>query len=195
MERHDQSVTEHLKTGKSIKQKGKVKITTRELAIFAMLGALMYASKIIMEAFPNIHLLGVFTMAFTLVYRRKALYPIYVYVFLNGTLGGFNTWWIPYLYIWTILWGVTMLLPQKMPKVVAPIVYMIVCALHGFGFGILYAPVQALMYGLSFEATLAWIAYGFPFDVIHGVSNFFCGMLIVPIVSVLRYLEQRSESD
>lgn len=167
-----------------------MKLKTRELAIFAMLGAIMYLSKIIMEWIPNVHLLGMLTMAYTLVYRRKALYPIYVYVFLNGALAGFNAWWIPYLYVWTVLWAVTMLLPKNMPKRIAPFVYMMVCALHGFGFGILYAPAQALMFGLSFEATLAWIASGCPFDVIHGISNFFCGMLIVPIASVLRMLER-----
>ena len=167
-----------------------MKLKTRELAIFAMLGAIMYISKVIMEWIPNVHLLGTLVMAYTLVYRKKALYPIYVYVFLNGALGGFNAWWIPYLYIWTILWGATMLLPKNMPKKIAPIIYMVICALHGFGFGVLYAPAQALMFGLSFEATLAWIASGFPFDLIHGVSNFFCGMLIMPIVSVLRYLER-----
>lgn len=167
-----------------------MKLKTRELAIFAMLGAVMYVSKIIMEWIPNVHLLGTLTMAYTLVYRKKALYPIYVYVFLNGALAGFNTWWIPYLYIWTILWAVTMLLPKKMPSKIAPFVYMIVSALHGFGFGILYAPAQAVLFGLNFEQTLAWIASGFPFDVIHGISNFFCGMLIVPIASVLKMLER-----
>ena len=112
-----------------------MKLKTRELAIFAMLGAIMYVSKMMMEWIPNVHLLGMLTMAYTLVYRRKALYPIYVYVFLNGALAGFNTWWIPYLYVWTVLWAVTMLLPKNMPKKIAPIVYMVVCALHGFGFG------------------------------------------------------------
>ena len=149
-----------------------MKLKTREIAIFAMLGAIMYLSKIIMEWIPNVHLLGTLIMIYTLVYRRKALYPIYVYVFLNGALAGFNTWWIPYLYVWTVLWAVTMLLPKNMPKKVEPIVYMIVCALHGFGFGILYAPGQALLYGFTMEQTLAWIASGFPFDVIHGIGNF-----------------------
>ena len=169
-----------------------MKLKTREIANFGMLGAIMYVSKIIMEWIPNVHLLGMLTMAYTLVYRRKALYPIYVYVFLNGALAGFNTWWIPYLYIWTVLWAVTMLLPKNMPKKVAPIVYMIVCALHGFGFGILYAPAQALLYGFTFEQTLAWIASGFTFDMIHGVSNFFCGTLILPIASLLKMLERNS---
>ena len=154
----------------------------------------MYASKIIMELAPNIHLLGVFTVAFTVVYRKKALYPIYVYVLLNGALSGFGTWWIPYLYVWTILWGIVMLLPQKMPKKIKPLVYMTVCAMHGFMFGILYAPVQALLFGLSFKGTIAWIVSGLPFDFIHGVSNFFCGMLIVPIISILRKLETNGMS-
>ena len=91
-----------------------MKLTIREMAVFSMLGALMFASKQIMALAPNIHLLGVFIIAFTVVYRAKALYPIYIYVLLEGMLGGFATWWIPYLYIWTVLWGVTMLLPKKM---------------------------------------------------------------------------------
>lgn len=166
-----------------------MKLTVRETAVFGMLGAVMYVSKMIMELAPNIHLLGVFTIAFTIVYRKKALYPIYVYVLLNGALSGFGTWWIPYLYIWTILWGIVMLLPQKMPKKVKPLVYMVVCALHGFLYGVLYAPAQALLFGLSFKGTIAWIVSGLPFDLIHGVSNFFCGMLIMPIVSILKRLE------
>lgn len=146
----------------------------------------MYASKILMEAFPNIHLLGVFIIAMTVVYRKKALYPIYIYVFLNGIFAGFNMWWIPYLYIWTLLWGATMLLPKKIPPKVQPIVYMVLCALHGFLFGTLYAPAQAIMFGLNLEGTIAWIIAGLPYDLIHGVSNFFCGILIVPIISVLK---------
>lgn len=170
-----------------------MKATTRELIVFAMLGAVMYASKIIMEAAPNIHLLGVFTIAFTIVYRRKALYPIYTYVILTGILNGFATWWIPYLYLWTVLWGAIMLLPKKMPGKLQPVVYMAVCAAHGFLYGILYAPTQAILYGLNFKGMLAWIAAGLPFDLIHGVSNFFCGILIMPVVSVLRFAENHAE--
>ena len=171
-----------------------MKLTIREMAIFSMLGALMYASKMIMEWAPNIHLLGVFTIAFTVVYRAKARYPIYIYVLLNGIFAGFGTWWIPYLYIWAVLWGITMLLPKKMPKPVAVVVYSLVNALHGYGFGILYAPAQALLFGLSFKGMLAWIVAGFPFDIIHGTSNLVCGLLIVPIVLVLQQLERSTNT-
>lgn len=167
-----------------------MKLTVRETAVFGMLGALMYVSKVIMEVALNVHLLGVFTIAFTVVYRKKALYPIYTYVVLNGIFCGFATWWIPYLYLWTLLWGATMLLPQKLPKKALPIVYMTVNACHGFLFGTLYAPAQALLFGMGFRATIAWIIAGLPWDFVHGVSNFFCGLLIVPIISLLRMLER-----
>lgn len=170
-----------------------MKLTVREIAVYGLLGAVMYASKILMELFPNVHLIGVFTVAFTVVYRKKALYPIYTYVILNGVLCGFAAWWIPYLYIWAVLWGVVMLLPQKVPKVVQAIMYMTVCALHGFLFGILYAPAQALLYGLSFRGMIAWIVAGLPWDFIHGVSNFVCGALIVPIIWALRLAEKTAE--
>ena len=172
-----------------------MKLTTRELTIFAMLGAVMYASKMIMEFAPNIHLLGVFIVATTVVYRWKALYPIYTYVLLEGFLHGFATWWLPYLYVWTVLWGMTMLLPKKMLNWLRPGVYMCISALHGFAFGLLYAPVQAWVFGLSFEGVKAWVIAGLPFDITHGISNFFCGILIVPVISVLKFAGNYTEKN
>lgn len=169
-----------------------MKLTIREIAVFGMLGAVMYVSKMIMELVPNVHLLGVFIVAFTVVYRQKALYPIYVYVFLNGLFSGFAAWWIPYLYIWTVLWVFVMVLPKKMPRKIEPLVYMAVCAAHGFLFGTLYAPAQAIIFGLSFQGMIAWIFAGLPWDFIHGVSNFFCGVLILPLISALRFAEKNA---
>jgi len=167
-----------------------LKLSVREVTVFAMLGAVMYVSKVLMESLPNIHLLGVFTIAITLVYRKKALYAIYTYVFLNGLFGGFSVWWIPYLYIWTVLWGAVMLLPKNIPTRIKPVVYMTVCSLHGFLFGVLYAPAQMILFGLDFRQMLSWIAAGFPYDCIHGISNFFCGLLILPIVKALEKAEK-----
>lgn len=163
-----------------------MKLTVKEMTLFGMLGAVMYCSKIFMEFLPNIHLLGVFTIAFTMVYRKKALYPIYVYVMLNGLLAGFNMWWIPYLYLWTVLWGLVMLLPEKTPK----FVYILVCGAHGFLYGTLYAPVQAIMFGLDFKGMVAWIIAGLPYDCVHGIGNLCVGILIWPIVKLLRKLDR-----
>lgn len=168
-----------------------MKLTLKEAVIFGMLGAVMYASKILLDVLPNIHLIGTFIVAMTVVYRKKALYPIYIFVFLTGLLGGFSMWWIPYLYIWAILWGAVMLLPKNIPSKASPIIYAIICSLHGFLYGTLYAPAQAIMFGLDFKGMVAWIVAGLPYDAIHGVSNFICGLLlIVPIISILKVAEK-----
>ncbi|MBR0541029.1 MAG: hypothetical protein IJK26_02355 [Clostridia bacterium] len=167
-----------------------MKLNIKEIALFGMLGALMYASKIALEILPNVHLLAVFIMAETVVYRQKALYPIYTFVFITGLLNGFSIWWWPYLYIWTVLWGAGMLLPKEMPKKVAPVVYMVVCALHGFLYGTLYSPYQALMFHLDFKGMVSWIIAGLPYDAIHGVSNFFCALLVVPLISVMKQAQK-----
>ena len=164
---------------------------TREMVLFAMLGALMFASKIIMEALPNIHLLGMLTMTYTIVFRVNALKPLYVYILLNGIFAGFDVWWIPYLYIWTILWGITMLLPKRMPKKLAMVVYPLICALHGMAFGVLYAPAQALFYGFDFQQMVAWIIAGLPFDLLHCLGDLAAGFLILPLSEQLRRLLAR----
>ncbi|MBQ8203760.1 MAG: hypothetical protein IJZ75_05710 [Clostridia bacterium] len=163
-----------------------MKLKLKEIALFALLGVLMFTSKKLMEFLPNIHLVGTLTVAYTAAFRSKALFPIYVYVFLDGLFGGFGLWWYPYLYIWTVLWAFAMLIPQNLPKKFLVILYISVCGLHGFLFGVLYSPFQALAFGLDFKGTINWIIAGIPFDVIHGVSNLLVGTLIFPIASVLK---------
>ena len=173
-------------------QREKIKrISIFETAIFAMLAALMFASKQLMEVLPNIHLIGMFTATFTVVYRWKALIPIYIFVVLEGLISGFSLWWIPYLYIWTVLWAVFMVLPKNMKKGAKAVVYPILCGLHGFLYGTLYAPAQALMFGLNFEGMLAWIVAGLPFDAIHGVSNLVCGLFILPLSRLMTKLDRK----
>ena len=167
-------------------------LTVWELVIFAMLGAIMFCSKLVMEFLPNIHLLGVLTITYTIVFRAKALIPIYLYVLLNGLWAGFSLWWVPYLYIWTILWAITMLLPKRMPRRLACVVYPLLCGLHGFAFGILYSPAQALMFHFTGRQMVAWILAGLPWDVLHGVGNFAVGLLILPLSELLRKLYYRA---
>ena len=49
------------------------------------------------------------------------------------------------------------------------------------------------IYGMSFEATVAWVIVGLPWDFVHGISNFFCAMLVMPIVKALRFGEKYSK--
>lgn len=163
----------------------------KDIVVLSLLAALLYVGDVALEWLPNIHLVGVLIVATTAVYRKYALLPIYVYVLLQGIVGGFPLWWIPYLYIWTVLWGMVMLVPQKLPEKVKYVIYIALCSIHGFLFGVIYAPAQALLFGLDFKGTLAWIAAGFYFDMIHGIGNLCLGIvLIYPIIKVLKFADK-----
>ena len=168
-------------------------MTVAEIAVYAMLGGLMVAADMVMNVLPNVHLGGMLIVVYTLVYRAKALFPIYVYVVLIGFFEGFGLWWIPYLYIWAILWLAVMLLPRNMPKWLAPIVYGLVCAAHGFGFGFLWLPSQMLFFNYTWEQGLIWWKWGFiTADLFHGIGNLVSSILILPLSTLLRRLDIRT---
>ena len=164
------------------------------LVLFAMLGALMLISKIVFEPLPNVHPLAALVMIYTVVWRTRALIPIYVYVLLQGLISGFDLWWVPYTYVWTVLWGFTMLLPKKMPSAVSAVVYPLVCAFHGAIFGVIYAPVQALIFHFDFDMAVKWVIAGLPFDFLHAAGNFAAGFLILPISRALLKLDSGRRS-
>ena len=173
------------------KQRQKRGLTAHEMAVFSMLGALMYCSKLLLEWAPNIHLLALLIIAFTRVYRAKALIPIYIFVLLTGVFNGISPWTIPYIYVWTLLWGATMLLPKRMSPRIAIPVYLILGTLHGLLFGVFFAPAQALFFGLDLKGTLVWIAAGLYFDILHAIGNFAACTLCVPLIKLLSRLEKR----
>lgn len=161
------------------------------MCVFSMLGTIMFLSKLIMEFLPNVHMVATLIIVYTIVYRVKALIPLYIFVFLTGLYGSFNAWWVPYIYIWAILWGVVMLFPKGFSPRVGAIVFPIVSGLYGLLFGLLYAPAQAIMLGYNLQETLAWIAAGLYFDISHTVGNLVLGFLIYPLVKLLTRLSRQ----
>ena len=162
-----------------------------EIVVFAMLGALMTVLDLAMNILPNVHLCGVLIVTFTAVYRWKALFPIYVYVFLIGFFEGFGTWWCAYLYVWLILWGLAMLIPRKTPRPLAAVLYSFICALHGFAFGFLWIPVQMLFLNFTFDQALVWWSFGFfTADIPHGIGNLVGSILIIPLAGLIRKLDK-----
>jgi len=163
----------------------------RQLVLFALFGAMMFLSAQI-DLIPNVHPLALFIAAFTAVYGVKGLIPVMLYVFLEGLYGGFNTWWMPYLYIWPLLWLFFFLIPrkQRLNEVIAGILMTAISALHGIGFGLLYAPFQCFtMLNGNWEATWIWWLNGLPFDVSHMIGNLAASLLAIPLIRLLCRLE------
>ena len=163
---------------------------TRRMVVFALLGALAFLGDIVFEGLPNVHPVAVLIAAYTVVYGWYALIPLYVYVFLIGFSWGFGAFWLPYLYVWLPLFLLIHIIPRCFPTALRTVLYTVICALHGLFFGILWAPAQALMFGFTVKQTLAWIAAGLTFDIIHAVGNACASLLVLPIAHILRTLEK-----
>ena len=174
-----------------MKTRAENRITVRECCIFAVLGTVMFVSKLLMEVAANVHLIGCFTITFTLVYRRKAIIPVMLFVFLTGLFYGFDTWWFPYFYLWPLLHFCALLIPREASNTKITVLAVIIGSLHGLLYGILYAPFEALVYNLGFDGMIKWIIVGIPFDITHAVSNAAAALLVVPLVKLIKRLSER----
>ena len=77
---------------KRVSRRKRALLTVYEIVVFGMLGAVMMVSDLIMNIIPNVHLVGVMIVVLTVLYRWKALFPIYVYVLLIGLMEGAGPW-------------------------------------------------------------------------------------------------------
>ncbi|MEG1720081.1 MAG: hypothetical protein RR281_00100, partial [Pseudoflavonifractor sp.] len=79
------------------------RLTAKGITVLGLLGALMFVTKMAMAVLPNIEPVSLLVMVYTVIFGRRALYPIYVYAVMECLIWGINLWTINYLYIWAIL--------------------------------------------------------------------------------------------
>ena len=73
------------------------------VALSGILGAILLVSQIALAPLPNIEIVSVLVVLFTLVLGKYVAYTLSVFILLEGLVYGFGLWWFSYLYIWTIL--------------------------------------------------------------------------------------------
>ena len=173
--------------------KSKRGLTIREIVIFAMLGAILFIGDVLMEWAPNVHPVTVLVIVYTVVYRRKAIVPIVIYITLQAVFFG-GIWLVPYCYIFPLYYAIALLIPKNLCGIKAQICYSALSVLFGLVFGALYTPWQAAVFmkTLNFERILAWIVAGLPYDVVHAAGNFAASFLIIPLVKLLNKMEQKN---
>lgn len=142
------------------------------MCAMAMMGVLLTAGKEVMAFLPNFEMVTLLTVLFTLSFGGAALGAVGVFLLLEGLLYGFGIWWVMYLYVWPLLWGLTMLF-RRMDRAWQ-------WALFAGGYGIIFGGLCSLVYlpAGGIKTVLAWTAAGLPFDLIHGGGNFFLMLLL-----------------
>lgn len=160
------------KYGDDVKKKWSVS----EIAVTGVMIATLEAAKQAMAVIPNVELVTLLIILYTLYFGRQVFYAIAAFVLLEGCLYGFGIWWVSYLYIWHLL-AVVVRLFRKQDSV---LFWSICSGAFGLCFGGLCA-IPYLFYG-GVRTAFAWWVAGIPFDLIHCVSNFLlCMVLFRPL--------------
>ena len=149
-----------------------MKLQVKELVLIALLSALLLVAQVGLAFLPNIEVVSLLIILYTLFFKKKTLYIIYIFALLEGLIYGFGIWWIMYLYVWTILWGITMLLKEEK----SPVIWAFISGFFGLLFGTLCSVPYFITGGVGMG--ISWIASGLLMDIIHGIGNFLVTILL-----------------
>ena len=153
------------------------------MVLFGVLGALTFAAKYAMSFLPNIEPVSLMVMLFAVVFGRKWVYPVYLYVVMEILFYGISLWNINYLYIWAVL----ALAAGCMKKMQHPLGWAILSGAFGLLFGALCGIVDVFIGGFGYAAA-KWVS-GIPFDIAHCAGNFVIALLLfAPLRKLLEKL-------
>ena len=139
-----------------------------------VLAALLFAGQVALAAIPNVEIVSLLVILYTLALGRKVFLVIYTFVLLEGVFYGFGLWWFSYLYIWAILAVATYLFRRMESR----LGWALLCGFYGLFFGTLTAIPIFLISG--FATGVAYIISGIPFDLLHAGGNFLLALLLLP---------------
>ena len=154
----------------------------RELALFSVLGALTFAAKYVMSFLPNIEPVSLMVMLFAVVFGKKCLYPVYLYVAMEILFYGLGLWNVNYLYIWVVLAVAAYFLRNMQSR----LGWALLSGVYGLLFGALCGIADIFIGGIPY-AISKWIS-GIPFDIMHCAGNFVIALLLF---NPLRELTQK----
>ena len=159
----------------------------QDVATAALMAAVIEVCKLFMQSLPNIEMTSFLVILFALRMGRPALYAIPVFVLIEGLVYGFGLWWIMYLYAWPLL----ALITRAFPRADSAFFWACVSGAFGLLFGLLCAVPYFFIgfagggFAQGLRQLFAWWVAGIPYDLIHGVSNFFLMLALYRPVSNL----------
>ncbi len=159
----------------------KRKLTTRDIAEMGVMIAVLEAAKHALAFLPNVELVTLLIILYTLYFQEKICYVLSAFLLLEGFWYGIGIWWVMYLYVWPLLAWVTYLLRKKE----SVWVFSILAGIFGLCFGALCCIPYLFLGGI--RTAFAWWIAGIPYDLVHGVSNLIlCRALFLPLKNVCK---------
>jgi energy-coupling factor transport system substrate-specific component len=160
----------------------------KDIVIIGMMSAIMIAVQVVLGFLPNVELVSLLIILYTLIFGKKTAYIIYVFVAVEGIIYGFGLWWFNYLYVWAVLFLIVLLLRNAR----SPFLWAAVSGTFGLSFGILCSIPYFITGGIP--SGLAYWTSGIPFDITHGISNFAITLVLFhPLYYILDKVSKRME--
>lgn len=162
-----------------------------DVALVALMVAVIEVFKFAMLELPNIELTSFWLILFSKHFGKKVYYVVPVFTVIEGMIFGFNLWWISYLYAWPLLVLVTRIFKAND----SALLWAVISALFGLSFGALCA-LPYFFTGSDLQSGLTivfsqWVA-GIPWDITHCIGNFVLMLLLYkPLGGVMLKIQQR----
>lgn len=169
----------------------KSKSTAFDVALVALMVAVIEVFKFAMIGLPNIELTSFWLILFSKNFGKRVYFVVPVFTLIEGMIFGFNLWWISYLYVWPLLVFAT----QIFKKSDSTLTWAVISAVFGLSFGFLCA-LPYLFTGTDLQSGLTivfsqWVA-GIPWDITHCIGNFVLTLLLYkPLSEVMLKIQQR----
>ena len=146
----------------------------KDIVLVGILSASVTAGKLALSFIPNIEIVTLLFIVFTvsLGIKRSLLIAI-IFATTEILIYSFSTWLLLYYFIWPLLVVVTGLLSKMIRSEYS---YAALAAVFGLTFGLAAAISESIFYGISYG--IVYWTRGIVFDIVHGVSNFIIVLLL-----------------
>ncbi len=155
------------------------------MVYLGMLTAVLEAGKMALNYLPNIEVVTLLLILYSITLGWKTIYVAVVFTILECFVWGFGLWTISYFYIWPGL----VILVCLCKKQQGMWFWSIFSGMFGLFFGA-FCSIVYLFFGGIGTVFAKWVS-GIPFDLIHCAGNFVLMLVLYhPLLALLKKLNQ-----
>lgn len=172
-----------------MKNAEKFKLTVRDITLIGLMVAVIEVCKIALSWAPNVELTSFWIIMFARYFGKRVFFVIPVFIVVEGAMYGLHLWWIMYIYAWPLL-AVMAIIFRKSDSAVS---LAVLSGIFGLMFGLLcsipYIFIGTVDGGIGngLRTAFAWWIAGIPWDMVHGIANFFIMMILYrPVSAVMK---------
>ena len=146
-------------------------MNTKDIVLIGLLAALLKSSQAVLSFLPNIEIVSLLILIFSIrLGAKRTIYITVLFSTLNIMIWGLSPATIGYFFVWSGYSVVCSICKRFLNKDINVAIFL------GF-FGLIFGALFALIYlPMGYSYVLTYWINGLTFDIIHTVSNFIIGL-------------------